>query len=322
MGHVALARTARAHAIRAAALAWIVLSLVIGVVLWLPHGWFGALVPIGDAAIVPVAAAIAAAAVLFLPLERLGDTIIGELRAASTESVRLRNIVEEISIAIGEATDHVVVHDSAIPNVGAFPTSDDVVVMATSEAVERLERDELEALVAAQFAGMRDRWCRLATRAELVWKATIVVAIASIVVAQPLGVMIGAAMLFVPRTIEAARDLCADVAAVTATRHPEALAEAFRHLTPSASDGNRQRLTERWYLPVSPFLALPKRIQTSSSVSVMGREPRTYTDADEVRIELELRADRAAALAGGADPRDYTGREYRRRWGRLGTDRN
>ena len=33
-----------------------------------------------------------------------------------------------------------------------------------------------------------------------------------------------------------------------------------------------------------------------------------------------MRADRAEALASGADPRRYTGREYRRRWSRLGTN--
>ena len=106
---------------------------------------------------------------------------------------------------------------------------------------------------------------------------------------------------------------------MTATRHPAALANALRHLTPAASDGNKQRLVRRWYLPISPFLVMPKRAQSTTSVSGGGRPTRTYTDVDEVASELRLRADRAEALASGADPRQFTGREYRRRWGQLGT---
>lgn len=167
---------------------------------------------------------------------------------------------------------------------------------------------------------MRDRWCRLATRAELVWNGTRLLAFASIVVALPVVVFAGVAMVFLPRSVEATRDLCADVAAVRATRHPAALHGALRHLAPAAADNNRQRILRRWYLPLSPFLVLPKRIRSTTSVSVMGKPTRTYTDADEVAFELDLRADRAEALATGADPREYTGREYRRRWSRLGGD--
>ena len=191
--------------------------------------------------------------------------------------------------------------------------------MATSQAVEQLRRDELEALVAAQFAGMRDRWCRVATRAELAWTLAKVLAFGCILIALPVAVLIGGTMLFLPRTVEATRDLCADVAAVAATRHPAALASGLRHLVPAASDGHEQRIAKRWYLPISPFLAMPKRLQSTTSVSVGERPTRTWTEAEEIAAELHLRADRAEALAAGADPSRYTGREYRRRWNELGT---
>ena len=318
MGHVALARAARTHAVRAAALSWALLSAVLAATLAVPHGWFGFFVPFGPFTAIPVAMFVAAAIVLALPLERLGDEIVAELRAEATEG-RLRNVAEEVSVAIGEVPGHVVIHDADVPNVGAFPTADGVVVMATTAAVEQLDRAELEALVAAQFAGMRDRWCRLATRAELAWTLTIVLGFVSILFAMPIAFMIGGSMVFLPRVVGATRDLCADVAAVQATRHPAALANAFRHLVPAAASGNQQRFVRRWYLPISPFLAMPKRVQSTTTVSVAGRSTRTYTDADEVASELLLRADRAEALAAGADPREYTGREYRRRWSRLGT---
>lgn len=318
MGQIALARVARTHAIRAAALSWVLLSGVLAATLAVPHGWFDFVVPFGPLMAIPVAMVVAAAIVLLLPLERLGDEIVAELRAEVTEG-RLRNVAEEVSVAIGEVPGHVVIHDADVPNVGAFPTADGVVVMATTAAVDQLDRAELEALVAAQFAGMRDRWCRLATRAELAWTLTIVLGFVSILFAMPLALMIGGTMVFLPRSVGAARDLCADVAAVQATRHPAALANAFRHLAPAAAAGNRQRLVRRWYLPISPFLAMPKRLQSTTTVSGGGRPERSYTDADETASELLLRADRAEALASGTDPSRYTGREYRRRWSRLGT---
>lgn len=320
MGQVALARAAKEHALRAVALSWATLTLVVGSMLVLPHGWFDFFIPFEGLTIIPVSMIAAAAAVLLIPLERLGGEIVSELRADSAGGGRLRNVADEISIAIGEPSGTVVIHEADVPNVGAFPTADGVVVMATTAAVEQLSRDELEALVAAQFAGMRDPWCRLATRAELAWGFTRVLAFASILFALPVALMVGAIMAFAPRSVEATRDLCADVAAVTATRHPAALANALRHLAPAASGNNKQRLVERWYLPISPFLVMPKRLKTTTSISSNNGPARSYTDVDEVSSELHLRADRAEALASGADPREYTGREYRRRYGALGTD--
>jgi hypothetical protein len=318
MGHVTLARTARSHALRAVALTWGVLTVVLAATMAVPHAWFAPLVP-GGYVIIPTAMVVAAGLIAVLPLQRLGTAIVGDLRAEDATPGRLRNVAEELSIAIGEPADHVVVHESTIPNVGTFPTSDGVVVLATTQAVEQLQRAELEALVAAQFSGMRDRWCRLATRAELVWTFTTVLAFASIVFAAPLALFIGVAMVFLPRSVEVTRDLCADVAAVATTRHPAALAGALRHLAPAAGDGHRQRITKRWYLPINPFLVLPQRWESTTSVSTLRGQRRTWTEDEEVAAELDLRADRAEALAAGADPRRYTGREYRRRWSRLGT---
>ena len=317
MGHDALARSAKVHAVRAAALSWVALTAVLATTMSFAHFWVDFFLPFGGLTVIPVAMVVAAAVVLFLPLERVGDMIVAELVANDADG-RLRNVAEEVSVAIGETPGHVVIHEAAVPNVGAFPTSDGVVVMATTGAVEQLRRDELEALVAAQFAGMRNRWCRLATRAELVWKYTMVLSAVSIVVALPVPLFIGGIMFFLPRLVEATRDLCADVAAVAATRHPAALANGLRHLVPAESVGNQQRFVQRWYLPVSVFLVLPKRAKSTSTVSVGDRPDRVYTDADEVAFELHLRADRAEALASGADPREYTGREYLKRWNRLG----
>ena len=287
-------------------------------VLLAPHGWFRFLVPIEGWAIVPAAIVAASVTIALMPLGRIGRTIVDEMTIEDAGG-RVRNIADEISIAIGETPGRVMIHDSDVPNVGAFPTPDGVVVVATRGAVEVLRRDELEALVAAQFAGMRDGWCRLATRAELGWSLARAFGLVCILFGAPFGVFLSVGLVIFPRTVEATRDLCADVAAIVATRHPEALASALHDLADAAHDSHRQQFVRRWYLPISTFLVLPKRHRGSTSVSAGKNASRKFTSVEEVTAELHLRADRAEALASGADPRAYTGREYRRRWSQLGT---
>ena len=317
VGHVTLAKSARRQAISATALAWLALSIVLAVILGLPWGMFALFVWFEGWVVIPVAFTLAAVVVLTIPLKRIGTAIDRDLQGFHADG-RLRNVAEEISVAVGVQPRSVMVHPATRANVGAFPTASGVVVMVTTGAIDRLQRDELEALVAAQFAGMTDRWCRMATRAEIAWKMTMVLAFASLLFAVPIGIFVGAFMLMGPRTIEAARDLCADVAAVRATRHPEALASAIRRLAPEAEDSHEQKLGIRRFLPVNPFLVIPKRVQSTSTMQVGNKPPRTWTEAEELAAELELRSDRAAALAAGADPRQYTGREFRKRWSQLG----
>ncbi len=283
-----------------------------------PHTLFGLFVWFEGWVVVPVAMVLAAMTVIAIPVQRIGRAIDADLRGVHADGQQ-RNVAEEVSIAVGARAHAVMIHPSPIANVGAFPTPEGVVVMITSGAVHQLRRDELEALIAAQFAGMNDRWCCVATRAELAWTLAKAIAFASFVLAMPFVIFVGVAMLMVPRSVEATRDLCADVAAVRATRHPEALASAFRRLAPAAVHSHAQRLGVRWFLPVSPFLVIPKRHRSTTTIGTDTKVSRQWTEADEVESELTLRADRATALAGGADPRDFTGREFRRRWSKLGS---
>ena len=97
----------------------------------------------------------------------------------------------------------------------------------------------------------------------------------------------------------------------------------MRRLAPAAATGRSQpRDGVSRLLPLSPFLALPLRGSGQrTSVEVNGRT-RSWTEAEAVVSEMLLRADRAEALAAGADPREFTGREYWRRWSKLGTQAN
>lgn len=298
-------------------LSWLALTTVFGLILEFSYGLFGFLVWFEGWVVIPVAMVLAAVMIAAIPLERIGSAIDADLRGVHAQG-QLRNIAEGVSVAVGVPAHGIMIHPSPIANVGGFPTSDGVVVMATAGAIHQLRRDELEALIAAQFAGMNDRWCRVATRAEIAWTLAKAISFASFVLAMPFVVFVGVGMIFVPRFVEATRDLCADVAAVRATRHPEALAAAMRRLAPAAVHSHAQKLGIRWFLPVSPFLVMPKRHKSTTTIGTDTEVTRRWTEADEVASELTLRADRATALAGGADPREFTGREFRKRWAKLG----
>lgn len=107
---------------------------------------------------------------LALPLGKVADRLAKQLDPEPT-TLQFDNIVTEIAIALVEPVESIRTYRCAGPNIAMLPCSDREIVVATTGALEELSRYELQALVAAQFAGMRNRWCRMATRAEIMWWA-------------------------------------------------------------------------------------------------------------------------------------------------------
>lgn len=259
---------------------------------------------------------------LILPLEKVADKLVRHLRP-EPPTRRFDNVVSEIAVALNEPVESIQTYGCPVANIAMLPCSKSEIVVATTGALERLSRNELQALVAAQFAGMRDRWCRLATRAEIMWWSIpwcFPLILAGLMLGCPAASIVTFASVFfyvfLPRYTEQARDLCADVAAVRTTFDPGSLGNAMRKLAEQANEATRIDFGA-WYLPTNPFLVIPRRNSSTTTVSFGGKE-RKWHAADEVRLELLLRADRAEALADGADPGEYTGREFRRRWRELG----
>ena len=278
----------------------------------IPWGW-----------IATISLGLPAIALVVLPVEKVADRLVRHLRP-KPPTRQFDNVVSEIAIALGEPVESIQTYECPISNIAMLPCSDRDIVVATTGALERLSRHELQALVAAQFAGMRDRWCRLATRAEIMWWSIPwwlpILMISGPLCGRPFVFAVAFISVFfyvfLPRWTEQARDLCADVAAVRTTFDPKSLADAMRKLAEQSGQAIKIDFGA-WYLPTNPFLVIPRRIQSSTSVQVGGKK-RSWTSADEVRLELVLRADRAEAMATGANPNEFTGREFRRRWKKLG----
>ncbi|MGD1978588.1 MAG: hypothetical protein PVJ98_04285 [Akkermansiaceae bacterium] len=270
-------------------------------------------------AVIAISLAVPAIVILLLPLEKFADKISKHLKPLPGEA-QFENVVHEIAIALGEPVESIQLENCKIANVAMLPCTGREVVVATRGAVEQLTRYELQALVAAQFAGMRDRWCRLASKAEVVWWTMPWMSVLGflpgwILGHHPVGIFYFMAIfvnVFVPRWHEQARDLCADVVAVRTTLDPQSLASAMKKLADQAHKAIEIEFG-KWYLPTNPFLVIPRR--ANSTTKSGGRK---WTAGDEVKMEFELRADRAEALTNGEDPRKFTRREFSKRWSWLG----
>jgi Zn-dependent protease with chaperone function len=260
----------------------------------------------------------AALVLLTLPLGKVADCLVRHLRP-EPPTQQFENLVTEIAIALVEPVESIQTYRCPVPNIIMLPCSDREIVVATTGALEQLSRYEIQALVAAQFAGMRNRWCRMATRAEIMWWAIpwfLPISLIGLLVGRPVALFVAFGFIFVyafmPRKTEQARDLCADVVAVRTTFDPQSLASAMRKLAEQAHAATKIDFG-KWYLPTNPFLVVPKRNESKTTVN-----GRSWNQADEVRLELLLRADRAEAMANGGNPSNFTGREFSRRWKKLG----
>lgn len=249
-------------------------------------------------------------AVFLLPVARYGEWVARRVTARSEAPARLGNVAAGLAIAIGEAEGRVAVIDSEVPNAGAFPTGSGNLVVATSGAVDLLDRDELEGLVASQLVVAGDRWVRWATAAQLVQAPRFALLFGSVFV-NPILMPAAFLAFFGGRYADGARDLVADAAAVNATRHPEPLVRALRRLAAHASNAPTLRVGLPGFL-VDQFWVLSSRRTVHTSVSTP-RGSRQWTTADEVAAEMRVRADRVEQAAHG----DWTAFEGLGAWRRA-----
>jgi len=229
------------------------------------------------------------------PIARFGQWVAKRVTADAAPP-RLAGVAAGLAIATGQPEGRVAVIDSPVPNVGAFPTRSGNLVVATTGAVDSLDRDELEGLVASQLVVAGDRWVRWATAAQVIQSPRFALLFGSVFV-NPFLMPVAFLAFFGARYADGARDLVADAAAVGATRHPEPLVRALRALGRSSASAHELRAGLPGFL-VDQFWVLSTRSTVSTSVEVMGRT-RRWTTADEIAAEMRVRADRVERAAGG-----------------------
>ena len=180
---------------------------------------------------------------------------------------RLRNVVEEIAIASGVPVPKVYVleHESAINAFAAGYSPSDAVIAVTRGALERLNRDELQGVIAHEFSHILNGDMRLNIRLIGLLFGIMMLALigrkvlaygrfggrdsrgaAAVLVAALIAMLIGYIGLFFGRMIKAGvsrtRERLADASAVQFTRQTAGLAGALKKIG-GRHEGSR--LTER-----------------------------------------------------------------------------
>ncbi|MBS0225532.1 MAG: M48 family metallopeptidase [Proteobacteria bacterium] len=168
---------------------------------------------------------------------------------------RLRNVVEEISIASGVPVPKIYVleHESAINAFAAGYTPSDAVIAVTRGALDRLNRDELQGVVAHEFSHILNGDMRLNIRLIGVLFGILMIGLvgrkilensrfggrsgrgsAMVFAAAAVAMIIGYAGLFFARMIKAgvsrSRESLADASAVQFTRQTSGLAGALKKI--------------------------------------------------------------------------------------------
>ncbi|GAB3104243.1 M48 family metallopeptidase [Lysobacter terrae] len=165
---------------------------------------------------------------------------------------RLRNVVEEIAIASGVPMPrlYVLEHEAAINAFAAGYSPSDAVVAVTRGALERLNRDELQGVIAHEFSHILNGDMRLNIRLIGVLFGILMLAIigrkvlelgrgrdrnaGAILVAALIAMVVGYIGLFFGRLIKAgvsrSRERLADASAVQFTRQTAGLAGALKKI--------------------------------------------------------------------------------------------
>jgi Zn-dependent protease with chaperone function len=235
-----------------------------------------------------VAWILASLGALAFPIRRYGEWAARRV-LASGDSTRLRNVADELAIAIGVPTERVEVLDVPMPDVGVFPTRRGNVVIATRGAVDGLQRSELEALVASQLTVASNRWVRIATSAQLVQSMRMGMLFGSVFV-NPVGFPFAFLAFTGGRYADATRDLVADELAAQTTSDPAALGRALRSLGEHASEGTMLRVGLPGFLN-DQFWVMSTRQNSTTSTSGP-RVSRSWTSVDEIALEMQVRAER------------------------------
>jgi len=197
--------------------------------------------------------------------QQMGGTVVPE-NTTEPGLRRLRNVVEEIAIASGVPVPKVFVleHEAGINAFAAGYSTSDAVVAVTRGALDRLNRDELQGVIAHEFSHILNGDMRLNIRLVGVLFGILMIGligrkilehgrfggrsrnVGAILVAALVAMVIGYIGLFFGRMIKAgvsrSREKLADASAVQFTRQTQGLSGALKKIG-GLQDGSR--LTRR-----------------------------------------------------------------------------
>jgi heat shock protein HtpX len=205
--------------------------------------------PVGVVVVV-IGLAVAAVNLRLGSPRRLADAIGGRV-VGPGEEARLFNLVEGLCVANGLSVPELRILDDTAPNALVLGRGDTAVLICTRGLLTRLDRIELEGLIAHELAHLKRgdttdaAWATVAAGALSLWS--------------------DAAGRLVGRLTQPDREVHADLAAVSMTRYPPGLLEALEKLRqagtvrPARLTPSTLRLTAAlWCAPLAE--AAPRRV--------------------------------------------------------------
>jgi len=255
---------------------------------------------------------------------------------------RLRNVVEEIAIASGVPVPRIFVldHEAAINAFAAGYTPADAVVAVTRGALDRLNRDELQGVIAHEFSHILNGDMRLNIRLMGVLFGILVLAIigrkvlfyaprgrdnrgaAAVMAAALVAIAIGYIGLFFGRMIKAgvsrSREALADASAVQFTRQSHGLAGALKKIgglvegSQLADRGNAEEVSHmlfgeglsfsRLFATHPPLLERIRALEPGFDGAQLKQLQQRWAVAPPDGLQEDLHLGLAAAAVGDAAP--------------------
>lgn len=235
---------------------------------------------------------------------RLIMAMSGARKVSHDEAPQLYNIVEEMKIASGLPMPQVYIIDAAAPN--AFATGRDPehsAVAVTTGLMAKLNREELQGVIAHEMSHIRHFDIRYATLAAVLVGATALIAdgflrgfgrgrggrgnLPLLLIAVAFAVLAPLSAQLLQMAISRQREFLADAGAVELTRNPEGLASALEKI---AADPEPLEVANRATAPL--YIINPLKKFSMSSKALFSTHPAT-----EARIKA-LREMGAGESAG------------------------
>lgn len=259
--------------------------VIVGLVLdWVFHGgWLGAVI------VLIVAAAVTGAA--YRGADRVILAVSGARPADEDAHPRLYNLVEGLAVSAGVPHPRLYVVDDEVANASTFGSSPErAVIVVTTGLLEKLNRIELEAVLAQQISRIRDEQLGLDTVAVTTGGAALLVTDLALgerpagrsgagglrlpaVVGYPFLVLAPLSAWALRHAVSPDRDQTADLTGVGITRYPPGLIAALTRIRDDGSvpTGGIRATAHLWFQ--DPLPATPTRTPARGPAPFLGIHP-------------------------------------------------
>ncbi len=209
---------------------------------------FAASLPVVVGLLLVVAALGSTAYLTYRRYNKVDEILLDELDVVDADEnrhARAYNLLEALSLRSGVGAPELFLTDDESVNALAIQQSGDAAAVITAGAAEKLDRLQLEGLLAEVIARIASGDAKA---------ATVAIGMAMPFSSGPLSVLSGVAESMIDRVLHPERELSGDLAAVGLTRYPPGLRDALS-LADTNSGIGTATTARLWVVPPTPSVA-------------------------------------------------------------------